>query len=136
MVPPDVAEVEVFENVAKATRTETRAVSSEPDLAIDDAQFMVLVGTVGAGTTMALRTGRWPQGSARGVVRIGERSSTVSRRGTGAPRRPPELCAGPAPSATDKIAPPACRKKVPKDEVAARARDARAPGLDDFLDRK
>ena len=126
-----------FQNVAKVYPDGTRAVSGL-DLGIDDGEFMVLVGPSGCGKTTALRMVAGLEEISEGVVRIGER--VVNR----VPARDRDIAMVfqsyalyPHLSVYDNIAFGLRLRKVPKEEIDRRVRDAaRILGLDDFLDRK
>jgi multiple sugar transport system ATP-binding protein len=66
-----VAEV-TFDRVSKVYNDGTRAVS-EPELDIQDGEFMVLVGPSGCGKTTALRMAAGLEDITEGVLRIGDR---------------------------------------------------------------
>ena len=126
-----------FQNVAKVYPDGTRAVSGL-DLGIDDGEFMVLVGPSGCGKTTALRMVAGLEEISEGVVRIGER--VVNR----VPARDRDIAMVfqsyalyPHLSVYDNIAFGLRLRKVPKEEIDRRVRDAaRILGLEDFLDRK
>jgi multiple sugar transport system ATP-binding protein len=131
-----VAEV-AFQNVAKVYPDGTRAVSGL-DLGIDDGEFMVLVGPSGCGKTTALRMVAGLEEISEGVVRIGER--VVNR----VPARDRDIAMVfqsyalyPHLSVYDNIAFGLRLRKVPKDEIDRRVRDAaRVLGLEEHLERK
>ena len=126
-----------FQNVAKVYPDGTRAVSGL-DLGIDDGEFMVLVGPSGCGKTTALRMVAGLEEISEGVVRIGER--VVNR----VPARDRDIAMVfqsyalyPHLSVYDNIAFGLRLRKVPKEEIDRRVRDAaRVLGLEEFLERK
>ena len=126
-----------FQNVAKVYPDGTRAVSGL-DLGIDDGEFMVLVGPSGCGKTTALRMVAGLEEISEGVVRIGER--VVNR----VPARDRDIAMVfqsyalyPHLSVYDNIAFGLRLRKVPKDEIDRRVRDAaRVLGLEEHLERK
>jgi multiple sugar transport system ATP-binding protein len=131
-----VAEV-AFQNVAKVYPDGTRAVSGL-DLGIDDGEFMVLVGPSGCGKTTALRMVAGLEEISEGVVRIGER--VVNR----VPARDRDIAMVfqsyalyPHLTVYDNIAFGLRLRKVPKEEIDRRVRDAaRVLGLEEHLERK
>ena len=126
-----------FQNVAKVYPDGTRAVSGL-DLGIDDGEFMVLVGPSGCGKTTALRMVAGLEEISEGIVRIGER--VVNR----VPARDRDIAMVfqsyalyPHLSVYDNIAFGLRLRKVPKEEIDRRVRDAaRVLGLEEFLERK
>ena len=126
-----------FEGVGKVYADGTRAVSGM-DLEIRDGEFMVLVGPSGCGKTTALRMVAGLEDISEGTVRIGER--VVNRL----PARDRDIAMVfqsyalyPHLTVFDNIAFSLRLRKMPKDEIDKRVREAaHVLGLDPFLDRK
>jgi multiple sugar transport system ATP-binding protein len=126
-----------FDNVAKIYADGTRAVS---DLALDigDGEFMVLVGPSGCGKTTALRMVAGLESISEGVVRIGERVvNHVPARSRDIAMVFQSYALYPHLSVYDNIAFGLRVKKVPKQEIDARVKEAaRILDLEPFLRRK
>ncbi len=124
-----------FSGVGKAYADGTRAVSAL-DLEVEDREFMVLVGPSGCGKTTALRMVAGLEEITEGELRIGERvvNHTPSRdRDIAMVFQSYALY--PHLSVYENIAFGLRLKKVPKDEIDKRVRDAaRILDLDEWLD--
>ena len=126
-----------FDGVGKVYVDGTRAVSGM-DLEIANGEFMVLVGPSGCGKTTALRMVAGLEDISEGTVRIGER--VVNRL----PARDRDIAMVfqsyalyPHLTVFDNIAFSLRLRKMPKDEIDKRVREAaHVLGLDPFLDRK
>jgi multiple sugar transport system ATP-binding protein len=126
-----------FEDVAKIYPDGTRAVN-DLDLGIEDGEFMVLVGPSGCGKTTALRMVAGLEDISEGVIRIGDRVvNHVPSRDRDIAMVFQSYALYPHLSVYDNIAFGLRVKKVPKDEIDRRVKDAaRVLGLDPFLHRK
>ena len=115
----------------------TRAVS-ELDLTIPDGQLMVLVGPSGCGKTTALRMLAGLESISEGVIRIGERVvNHVPSRDRDIAMVFQSYALYPHLSVYENIAFGLRVKKVPKDEIDKRVRNAaRILDLEPFLKRK
>ncbi len=126
-----------FDNVAKIYADGIRAVS---DLALDigDGEFMVLVGPSGCGKTTALRMVAGLETISEGVVRIGDRVvNHVPARSRDIAMVFQSYALYPHLSVYDNIAFGLRVKKVPKQEIDARVKEAaRILDLEPFLRRK
>lgn len=126
-----------LEHVSKVYPDGTRAVS-DLDLSIDDGELMVLVGPSGCGKTTALRVVAGLEEATEGVLKIGDR--VVNR----VPSKDRDIAMVfqsyalyPHLSVADNIGFGLKLRKVPKDEIRQRVREAaRILGLEDLLDRK
>jgi multiple sugar transport system ATP-binding protein len=131
-----VAEV-TFEDVGKVYADGTRAVT-DMDLEIEDQEFMVLVGPSGCGKTTALRMVAGLEEISEGTVRIGDRIVNDT------PARDRDIAMVfqsyalyPHLSVYENIAFGLRLKKVPKDEVDRRVKEAaRILDLEPWLGRK
>jgi multiple sugar transport system ATP-binding protein len=126
-----------FEDVAKIYPDGTRAVT-DLDLDIADGEFMVLVGPSGCGKTTALRMVAGLESISEGVVRIGERVvNYVPSRDRDIAMVFQSYALYPHLSVYDNIAFGLRVKKVAKDEIDRRVKDAaRILDLEPFLKRK
>jgi multiple sugar transport system ATP-binding protein len=126
-----------FDRVAKVYADGTRAVS-DLDLEITDREFMVLVGPSGCGKTTALRMLAGLEEISEGVVRIGERVvNHVPSRDRDIAMVFQSYALYPHLSVYENIAFGLRVKKVPKQEIDRRVRDAaRILDLEPFLHRK
>jgi multiple sugar transport system ATP-binding protein len=126
-----------FEDVAKIYPDGTRAVT-DLDLDIADGEFMVLVGPSGCGKTTALRMVAGLESISEGVLRIGERVvNYVPSRDRDIAMVFQSYALYPHLSVYDNIAFGLRVKKVPKDEIDRRVKDAaRILDLEPFLKRK
>ena len=126
-----------FDRASKIFPDGTKAVS-QLQLAIPDAQFMVLVGPSGCGKTTALRMLAGLESISEGVIRIGERVvNHVPSRDRDIAMVFQSYALYPHLSVYENIAFGLRVKKVPKDEIDRRVRDAaRILGLQEFLNRK
>jgi multiple sugar transport system ATP-binding protein len=126
-----------FEDVAKIYPDGTRAVS-DLDLDITDGEFMVLVGPSGCGKTTALRMAAGLEAISEGVLRIGERVvNHVPARDRDIAMVFQSYALYPHLTVYDNIAFGLRVKKVPKDEIDRRVKDAaRILDLAPFLKRK
>jgi multiple sugar transport system ATP-binding protein len=131
-----VAEV-AFDQVSKVYPDGTRAVSGLT-LDIEDGELMVLVGPSGCGKTTALRMVAGLEEISEGVIRIGERVvNNVAPRNRDIAMVFQSYALYPHLSVYQNMAFGLRVKKVPKDEVDRRVRDAaRTLGLENYLDRK
>ena len=126
-----------FDGVGKVYPDGTHAVS-DMTLRIDNGEFMVLVGPSGCGKTTALRMVAGLEEISEGVLYIGDR--VVNRL----PARDRDIAMVfqsyalyPHLTVHDNIAFSLRLRKMPKDEVDARVREAaRVLGLEEHLDRK
>jgi multiple sugar transport system ATP-binding protein len=126
-----------FDKVAKVFPDGTRAVS-DLDLDIGDGEFMVLVGPSGCGKTTALRMVAGLETISEGVVSIGERVvNHLPARSRDIAMVFQSYALYPHLSVYDNIAFGLRVKKVPKDEIDRRVKDAaRILDLEPFLKRK
>jgi len=126
-----------FEGVGKVYADGTRAVSGM-DLEIRDGEFMVLVGPSGCGKTTALRMVAGLESISEGVLRIGERVvNHVPARDRDIAMVFQSYALYPHLSVFDNIAFGLRLRKMPKDEIDRRVREAaRVLGLEEFLERK
>jgi multiple sugar transport system ATP-binding protein len=126
-----------FDKVAKIYPDGTRAVN---DLALEigDGEFMVLVGPSGCGKTTALRMVAGLESISEGVLRIGERIvNHVPARARDIAMVFQSYALYPHLSVYDNIAFGLRVKKVPKDEIDRRVKEAaRILDLEPFLKRK
>jgi multiple sugar transport system ATP-binding protein len=131
-----VAEV-TFDGVGKVYPDGTKAVSGM-DLDIGDGEFMVLVGPSGCGKTTALRMVAGLEDISEGVLRIGERVvNHVPARDRDIAMVFQSYALYPHLTVFDNIAFGLRLRKMPKDEIDSRVREAaRILGLEQFLDRK
>jgi multiple sugar transport system ATP-binding protein len=131
-----VAEV-AFDQVSKVYPDGTRAVSR---LALDiaDGELMVLVGPSGCGKTTALRMVAGLEEISEGVIRIGDRVvNHVPSRDRDIAMVFQSYALYPHLSVYQNIAFGLRVKKVPKEEIDRRVRDAaKTLGLEEFLERK
>jgi multiple sugar transport system ATP-binding protein len=126
-----------FDAVSKIYPDGTRAVS-DMDLEIEDGEFMVLVGPSGCGKTTALRMVAGLEDISEGVLRIGERVvNHVPPKDRDIAMVFQSYALYPHLSVYENIAFGLRLKKVPKDEVDRRVKEAaRILGLEGFLKRK
>jgi len=126
-----------FEGVGKVYADGTRAVSGM-DLEIRDGEFMVLVGPSGCGKTTALRMVAGLEDISEGMVRIGERVvNNVPARDRDIAMVFQSYALYPHLTVYDNIAFGLRLRKMPKDEIDGRVREAaRVLGLEEFLERK
>jgi multiple sugar transport system ATP-binding protein len=126
-----------FDAVSKVYPDGTRAVSSM-DLDVGDGEFVVLVGPSGSGKTTALRMVAGLEEISEGQVRIGERIvNDVPSRDRDIAMVFQSYALYPHLSVYDNIAFGLRVKKVPKDEVDRRVREAaRVLDLTEWLRRK
>src|SRR5881409_2684582 len=126
-----------FERVSKVYADGTTAVH-ELQLGVDDGEFMVLVGPSGCGKTTALRMVAGLEDISSGVVRIGERVvNYVPSRDRDIAMVFQSYALYPHLSVYENIAFGLRVKKVPKDEIDRRVKDAaRILDLEPFLKRK
>ncbi|MBD0348005.1 MAG: sn-glycerol-3-phosphate ABC transporter ATP-binding protein UgpC [Thermoleophilia bacterium] len=126
-----------FNQVSKVYLDGTRAVD-RIDLDIDDAEFMVLVGPSGCGKTTALRMVAGLEEISEGVVRIGDRVvNHVPARDRDIAMVFQSYALYPHLTVYDNIAFGLKLKRMPKDEIDKRVRDAaRILDLEPFLKRK
>jgi multiple sugar transport system ATP-binding protein len=126
-----------FEQVSKIYPDGTRAVNAV-ELEIQDGEFMVLVGPSGCGKTTALRMVAGLEEISEGVLRIGERIvNHVPSRDRDIAMVFQSYALYPHLTVYDNIAFGLRVKKVPKQEIDKRVRDAASVlGLDPFLKRK
>jgi multiple sugar transport system ATP-binding protein len=126
-----------FEGVGKVYADGTRAVTGM-DLAIRDGEFMVLVGPSGCGKTTALRMVAGLEDISEGVMRIGERVvNHLPARDRDIAMVFQSYALYPHLTVFDNIAFGLRLRKMPKDEIARRVREAaHVLGLEEFLDRK
>jgi multiple sugar transport system ATP-binding protein len=131
-----VAEV-AFDQVSKVYPDGTRAVSGLT-LGVEDGELMVLVGPSGSGKTTALRMLAGLEEISEGVVRIGERIvNHVPSRNRDIAMVFQSYALYPHLSVYQNMAFGLKVKKVPKEEVDRRVKDAaHTLGLTDFLNRK
>jgi multiple sugar transport system ATP-binding protein len=131
-----VAEV-VFDEVSKVYPDGTKAVSGL-SLDVGDGEFIVLVGPSGCGKTTALRMVAGLEEISTGVLRIGERVvNHVPSRDRDIAMVFQSYALYPHLSVYDNIAFGLKVKKVPKDEIQRRVRNAaEVLGLEEFLKRK
>jgi multiple sugar transport system ATP-binding protein len=126
-----------FDRVAKVYSDGTRAVD-DFDLEIGDGEFMVLVGPSGCGKTTALRMVAGLETISEGVLRIGERVvNHLPARARDIAMVFQSYALYPHLSVYDNIAFGLRVKKVPKDEIDRRVKDAaRTLDLEPYLKRK
>jgi len=126
-----------FDSISKIYPDGTRAVS-DMDLEIEDGEFMVLVGPSGCGKTTALRMVAGLEDISEGVLRIGERVvNHVPPKDRDIAMVFQSYALYPHLSVYENIAFGLRLKKVPKDEVDRRVKEAaRILGLEGFLKRK
>jgi multiple sugar transport system ATP-binding protein len=126
-----------FDRVAKVFPDGTRAVN-DFDLEIGDGEFMVLVGPSGCGKTTALRMVAGLETISEGLLRIGERVvNHLPARARDIAMVFQSYALYPHLSVYDNIAFGLRVKKVPKDEIDRRVKDAaRVLDLEPFLKRK
>ena len=126
-----------FEGVGKVYADGTRAVSGM-DLEIRDGEFMVLVGPSGCGKTTALRMVAGLENISEGVLRIGERVvNNLPARDRDIAMVFQSYALYPHLTVYDNIAFSLRLRKMPKDEIDRRVREAaHVLGIDEFLDRK
>jgi len=126
-----------FEDVAKVYSDGTRAVTGL-DLEVSDGEFMVLVGPSGCGKTTALRMVAGLEAISEGVLKIGDRVvNHVPARDRDIAMVFQSYALYPHLSVYDNIAFGLRVKKVPKDEIDRRVKDAaRILDLEPFLKRK
>jgi multiple sugar transport system ATP-binding protein len=126
-----------FEHASKVYPDGTKAVS-DLELAIPDGQLMVLVGPSGCGKTTALRMLAGLESITHGVIRIGERVvNNVPSRDRDIAMVFQSYALYPHLSVYENIAFGLRVKKVPKDEIDKRVRNAaRILDLEPFLKRK
>jgi multiple sugar transport system ATP-binding protein len=131
-----VAEV-AFDQVSKVYPDGTRAVD-RMTLGIEDGELMVLVGPSGCGKTTALRMVAGLENISEGVIRIGERVvNHVPPRNRDIAMVFQSYALYPHLTVYQNMAFGLKVKKVPKEEVDRRVKDAaHTLGLTDFLDRK
>ena len=127
----------VFDEVTKVYADGTKAVSGL-SLDVGDGEFMVLVGPSGCGKTTALRMVAGLEEISAGVLRIGERVvNHVPSRDRDIAMVFQSYALYPHLSVYDNIAFGLKVKKVPKDEIHRRVRNAaEILGLEEFLKRK
>ena len=127
----------VFNRVSKIYPDGTTAVS-ELELGIDDGEFMVLVGPSGCGKTTALRMVAGLEDISSGVLKIGERVvNYVPSRERDIAMVFQSYALYPHLSVYENIAFGLKVKKVPKNEIERRVKDAaHVLGLEPFLKRK
>ena len=126
-----------FDHVGKVYPDGTRAVSGL-NLDIADSEFMVLVGPSGCGKTTALRMLAGLEDISEGIVKIGERVvNHVPSRDRDIAMVFQSYALYPHLSVYDNIAFGLRVKKVPKEEIDRRVKDAaRILDLESFLKRK
>jgi multiple sugar transport system ATP-binding protein len=126
-----------FDKVAKIYPDGTRAVN-DLELEIGDGEFMVLVGPSGCGKTTALRMVAGLETISEGVLRIGERIvNHVPARSRDIAMVFQSYALYPHLSVYENIAFGLKVKKVPKDEIERRVKDAaRILDLEPFLKRR
>src|SRR5262245_62109661 len=126
-----------FDEVSKIYPDGTRAVN-HMDLEIEDGEFMVLVGPSGCGKTTALRMVAGLEDISEGELVIGERIvNHVPSRDRDIAMVFQSYALYPHLSVYENIAFGLRLKKIPKEEVDKRVRDAaHLLGLEEFLKRK
>ena len=126
-----------FDRVSKVYADGTTAVN-ELELEIEDGEFMVLVGPSGCGKTTALRMVAGLEDISSGVLRIGERVvNFVPSRDRDIAMVFQSYALYPHLSVYENIAFGLKVKKVPKDEIDRRVKEAASVlGLEPFLKRK
>ena len=126
-----------FDQLSKVYPDGYRAVS-DVSLDIEDGEFMVLVGPSGCGKTTALRMVAGLEDISAGVLKIGDRVvNHVAPRDRDIAMVFQSYALYPHLTVYENIAFGLRLKKVPKQEIDGRVRDAaRVLGLDSFLDRK
>ncbi len=127
----------VFDRVSKVYPDGTTAVS-ELELGVADGEFMVLVGPSGCGKTTALRMVAGLEDISSGVLKIGERVvNYVPSRDRDIAMVFQSYALYPHLSVYENIAFGLKVKKVPKDEIDRRVKEAaKVLGLDPYLKRK
>ncbi|HEX6332073.1 MAG TPA: sn-glycerol-3-phosphate ABC transporter ATP-binding protein UgpC, partial [Actinomycetota bacterium] len=127
----------VMEDVAKVYPDGTTAVS-DLDLDIQDGEFIVLVGPSGCGKTTALRMVAGLESITNGTIRIGERVvNAVPPKERDIAMVFQNYALYPHMSVYDNMAFGLKLRKLPKDEIDRRVRDAaKILGLEEFLHRK
>ena len=126
-----------FEDVSKIYPDGTRAVD-DIDLEIEDGEFMVLVGPSGCGKSTALRMVAGLEDISEGVLRIGDRVvNHVPSRDRDIAMVFQSYALYPHLSVYENIAFGLRLKKIPKDEVDRRVKEAaRTLDLEPYLKRK
>ena len=126
-----------FDGVGKVYADGTRAVS-DMDLEILDGEFMVLVGPSGCGKTTALRMVAGLEDISEGLLRIGEKVvNNLPARDRDIAMVFQSYALYPHLTVYDNIAFSLRLRKMPKDEIDRRVRDAaHVLGIEAFLDRK
>jgi multiple sugar transport system ATP-binding protein len=126
-----------FEGVSKVYPDGTRAVNAM-DLVVEDREFIVLVGPSGCGKTTALRMLAGLEAVTEGVVRIGDRVvNNVPARDRDIAMVFQSYALYPHLTVYENIAFGLRLRKLPKDEIDRRVRDAaRTLDLEGLLDRK
>ncbi|HSJ49983.1 MAG TPA: sn-glycerol-3-phosphate ABC transporter ATP-binding protein UgpC [Actinomycetota bacterium] len=127
----------VMEDVSKIYPDGTKAVA-DLDLDIRDGEFIVLVGPSGCGKTTALRMVAGLESISEGTIRIGERVvNAVPPKERDIAMVFQNYALYPHMSVYDNMAFGLKLRKLPKDEIDRRVRDAaNILGLDEFLQRK
>jgi multiple sugar transport system ATP-binding protein len=131
-----VAEI-VMDDVSKVYADGTTAVS-DLNLDIEDAEFIVLVGPSGCGKTTALRMVAGLETISHGTIRIGDRViNSVPPKERDIAMVFQNYALYPHMSVYDNMAFGLKLRKLPKEEIDRRVRDAAGIlGLEDLLDRK
>ena len=126
-----------FNGVGKVYADGTRAVAGM-DLEIADGEFMVLVGPSGCGKTTALRMVAGLEEISEGAIQIGDRVvNHVAARDRDIAMVFQSYALYPHLTVFDNIAFSLRLRKMPKDEIDRRVREAaRILGLEEYLDRK
>jgi multiple sugar transport system ATP-binding protein len=127
----------VMEEVSKIYPDGTKAVA-DLDLDIQDGEFIVLVGPSGCGKTTALRMVAGLESISQGTIRIGDRVvNAVPPKERDIAMVFQNYALYPHMSVYDNMAFGLKLRKLPKDEIDRRVRDAaRILGLAEFLQRK
>ncbi len=127
----------VMEDVAKVYPDGTRAVT-DLNLDIQDAEFIVLVGPSGCGKTTALRMVAGLEAISEGTIRIGDRViNAVPPKERDIAMVFQNYALYPHMSVYDNMAFGLKLRKLPKEEIDRRVRDAgKILGLDELLERK